>query len=166
MALAAAGAAFVVLGWAGHAWWEAASAPAPVHALREGGHSSPGGGSRATEPSRVLVHVTSGRLDALAAALDEVEDLLRSAGRSVEVEIVANHAGLELFRAGPAPLAQRVEALRSAYPNLSLVACGESLERQRAGGRPVELLPGTAIASSALERVIERQKGGWVYVRS
>lgn len=106
--------------------------------------------------------------EALATALDEVEGLLRSARaerRAIEVEIVANSSGLDLL-ADASPYARRVAALRKEYPNLGLVACGQTIARRRAGGLEVNLVPGTAIAPSALEQVIERLRSGWIYVRA
>jgi intracellular sulfur oxidation DsrE/DsrF family protein len=170
--LAAASVAFAAFGWFGHAWWGGVSPPAldpaSAYALRGDWHALRSDW-RSLEGSRVLVHVSSGSREALHTALDEVEDLLRTARaaqRSIEVEIVANSSGLDLLSATASPHAQRVAALRRAYSNLSLVACGQTLERRRASGQPVELLPGTQIAPSALEQVVKRLQGGWVYVRA
>lgn len=168
--LAAASIAFAVLGWFGNAWWAGAPAldPASAYALRGDWHSLRGDW-RSLESNRVLVHVSSGSPEALGTALDEVEDLLRSARaarRSIEVEIVANSSGLDLLRASASPYAQRIASLRREHSNLSLVACGQTLARRRASGQAVELLPGTKIAPSALEQIAKRLQGGWVYVRA
>jgi uncharacterized protein len=118
--------------------------------------------------NRVLVHVASGGDDTLAGALDEVEDLLRVArasGRALQVEIVANSRGLDLLRAGVSPQSGRVEALRREYPNLAFLACNQAIERLNERGVTVELLPGVHVVSSALEQVVKRLHGGWVYIR-
>jgi intracellular sulfur oxidation DsrE/DsrF family protein len=157
----AAGLALAAAGWFGHALWERALPPAePV--------------ARSLQPAwtsaeKVLVHVSSEDHGVLSRALREIEDLLRSAqasGRPVQVEIVASDLGLILLSAAAAPAAQRLAEMRRSYGNLKLVACGESLERLRAAGRPVELVPGTSIAPSALEEVAARLRDGWVYVRT
>lgn len=168
--IAAAAVAFAAAGWFGHAWWAGARTldPASVYALRGDWHALRADW-RTLDANRVLVHVSSGRREALATALDEVEDLLRSARaarRSVEVEIVANSTGLDLLRANASPYAARIAALRREFPELSLVACGQTLERRRAGGQQVTLLPGTVVAPSALDQVIKRLRGGWIYVRA
>jgi intracellular sulfur oxidation DsrE/DsrF family protein len=166
---AAAGIVFAVAGWFGHAWWNAGPEfdPASVYALRGDWHKLRGDW-RALDNSRVLVHVSSGSRS-LETALDEVEDLLRSARaarRGIQVEIVANSAGLDLLQAGASPYAARIAALRREYPNLGLVACGQTLARRKARGEEVDLVPGTVVAPSALEQVIERLRSGWVYVRA
>jgi len=167
--IAAAAVAFAAAGWFGHAWWERAPAldSASAYALRGDWHTLRADW-RKLDGNRVLVHVSSGEPAALGRALDEVEDLLRAARaarRSVKVEIVANSAGLDLLRADPARSAARLAALRREFPELGLVACGQTLERRRALGRQVTLLPGTAVAPSALDQVIKRLRDGWVYVR-
>jgi intracellular sulfur oxidation DsrE/DsrF family protein len=166
--IAAAAVAFAAAGWFGHAWWERAPAldSASAYALRGDWHSLRADW-RALDGNRVLVHVSSGAPAALGTALDEAEDLLRSARaghRRVEVEIVANGTGIDLLRADASPLAARLAALRGEFPELGLVACGQTLERRRAG-QQFTLLPGTVVAPSALDQVIKRLRDGWVYVR-
>lgn len=163
MAVAAASVLFSVAGWLGHAWWsdDPQRDPAAGYALR--------GDWRSLDRNHVLVHVSSGRTEALATALDEVEDALRSARtalRSIEVEIVVNSTGLDLLRAGITPYAARVAAMRTEFPNLRFVACGQTLQRLREQGLAVELLPGTEVAPSALDQVVKRLQTGWVYVRA
>jgi len=168
--LAAASAAFAILGWLGNSWWSRAPVldPASAYALRGDWHALRSDW-RSLEANRVLVHVSSGNREALGTALEEVEDLLRAARadrRNVEVEIVANSSGLDLLRATASPHAQRIASLRREYSNLGLVACGQTLARLRERGQPTDLLPGTVIAPSALEQVTKRLRDGWVYVRA
>lgn len=168
--VAAAALVFTAAGWFAHAGWQGEPAldPASAYALRGDWHTLRSDW-RSLDGNRVLVHVSSGGREALGAALDEVEDLLRSARaerRSVEVEIIANSTGLDLLRADASPYAARIAALRREFPELGLVACGQTLERRRALGRQVTLLPGTAIAPSALDQVVKRLRGGWIYVRA
>lgn len=168
--LAAASVVFAITGWFGHAWWSGAPAldPASAYALRGDWHALRGDW-RTLDNNRVLVHVSSGEREALVTALDEVEDLLRSARaarRTIEVEIVANSSGLDLLESNASPYAARIAALRREYPNLGLVACGRTIARRNARGLEVTLVPGTAIAPSALEQVIKRLRDGWVYVRA
>jgi intracellular sulfur oxidation DsrE/DsrF family protein len=55
--------------------------------------------------------------------------------------------------------------LRAEHPNLALVACGQTVERLREKGIEVRLLPGTRVASSALDQIVTRMGQGWSYVR-
>lgn len=169
MGLAAASALFALAGWFGHAEWNRSPAldSASAYALRGDWHSLRGDWG-SLQGGKVLVHVSSAGRDALGAALDEVEDLLRDSSRArrpLEVEIVANGPGLDLFRADDRAFAPRLAALRRDYPALSLVACRQTMERRQARGRPVKLLPDVTLAPSALHEVVERLRTGWVYVR-
>lgn len=155
-------------GWFGHAWWENGSFldPTSAYALR-GDWQALRSDWRTLDNNRILVHVSSKAN--LATALDEVEDLLRAARaehRRIEVEVVANSTGIELLDAKGTAYAARVAALHREFPELSLVACAQTLVRQHAAGRQFELLPGTEIAPSALDEVVRRLRAGWVYVRA
>jgi intracellular sulfur oxidation DsrE/DsrF family protein len=83
----------------------------------------------------------------------------------VSVEIVANAGGLDLLREGVSAHAQRLARLRASYPALELVACGQTAQRLRESGADVRLLPGTIVASSALDQIVLRMQQGWAYVR-
>lgn len=160
--VAAASVVFATAGWFGHAWWSGVPEldPASAYMLR--------GQAVAFDRDHVLVHVSNGDRETLGRALDEVEDLLRSArkqGRRLEIEVIANRSGLELLKANDSRFAARVTALRAEYDNLRFIACGQTLRRLDAAGHPVELLPGTEIAPSALDQVVKRLQAGWVYVR-
>lgn len=155
-------------GWFAHAWWENESLldPTSVYALRGDWHSLRSDW-RALDDSRILVHVSSNAN--LATALDEVEDLLRAARaghRRIEIEVVANSTGIELLDAQTASYAARVAALRREFPELRLVACAQTLARQRTDGKQITLLPGTELAPSALDEVVKRLRAGWIYVRA
>jgi intracellular sulfur oxidation DsrE/DsrF family protein len=144
------------------------------HGLVDSGREWSGAVQRAAalpgvSENRVLVHVASGGDERLARTLDEVEDLLRSArasGRALQVEVVANSTGLDLLRVDASPYHARVATLRGEYSNLTFLACNQAIERLHERGVTVELLPGVHVTSSALELVVKRLHGGWVYIRA
>lgn len=120
------------------------------------------------DSGHVVVHVSTGEPEAGLAALARVQGLIdagRDSGQAVAIEIVANGAGLDLLRAATSPHAQRLEALRATHPALTLVACGQTVQRLRSGGADVRLLPGTVTATSALDQIVLRMQQGWAYVR-
>jgi intracellular sulfur oxidation DsrE/DsrF family protein len=52
-----------------------------------------------------------------------------------------------------------------AYPELALVACGQTVQKLREAGADARLLPGTVTATSALDQIVLRMQQGWAYVR-
>jgi len=145
---------FVLAGWLAH---DALERPRAVADLR------------GVAADRILVHVASSRGEVVDSALQEVEDYLRdarAAGRKVEVEIVANNTGMDILRADTSAYAKRLERLRAVYPNLTYIACNQTVDRLRENGTAVRLLPGVHVAPTALDEIVKRMQQGWVYIRA
>lgn len=162
MAVAALCLLSAAAGWLGHFWLAGGAVGDEVAAVADAG-------IRGLSRDKILVHVSSARTDSMATAIEEVEDTLRAAkaeGRGIEIEIVANSAGLALLRADTSPFAHRIELLRNRFPNLTLVACNQTIDRLKEKGVEVKLLPGVEVAPSALDQVVKRLQGGWAYVRA
>jgi protocatechuate 3,4-dioxygenase beta subunit len=69
--------------------------------------------------------------------LDDAEGMLRASratGRPIAIEILANSSGLDILRTDVPGASARLASLRSENPNLTLVACGQTIERLRARG--------------------------------
>ena len=150
-------------GWTGHAWQE----------NDDGDYSrlvrQPGTVAQAADRDRILLHVSSSAPERVSAMLDETEGVLaaaRHSGRPIAIEILANSTGLDVLRRSATGAPARLAALRAEYPNLTLVACGQTIERLRERGIVVQLLPETAVATSALDEVVTRIHDGWTYVRT
>lgn len=124
--------------------------------------------ARKSDTGHVILHLAAWDEQRARVALDDAEGLLRTAreaAQPIAVELVANAGGLDLLRAGVSPHAGRIARLRAEHPNLALVACGQTVERLRERGIEVRLLPGTRVASSALDQIVTRMGQGWSYVR-
>lgn len=119
-------------------------------------------------PVRIMLHVTTDDRFKLATVLDEAEQLLGSdsgRGNPVQVAILANGDGLNLLRADESPFAERLQALKARYENLSLLACGKALQRlHEHQGQTPPLLPRTEVVPSALGEIIHRRQDGWSYI--
>lgn len=124
--------------------------------------------ARKADTGHVILHLAAWDEQRASVALDDAEGLLRAAreaGQPIEVELVANRGGLDLLRADVTPHADRIARLRAEHPNFALIACGQTVERLREKGMTVHLLPGTRVASSALDQIVARMGQGWSYVR-
>lgn len=176
VALLAVALVAALVGWQAHRWLPGGLASALAWATtpddpvqRAGLVGSSLEAVRQASADHVLVHIASSDTGHVGPALDGIEGLLRdarAAGRPVAVEVIANIGGIDLLRVGASPYPARIAALQAAYPELSFIACGQTLERLRERGATVQLLPGVRRASSALDQVVRRLQEGWVYVKA
>jgi uncharacterized protein len=123
--------------------------------------------ARASSPSNIMLHVGTNDLYRLERALTEIEVLLaeqQASGNLVNVEIVANGYGLDLMRVAKTPLEQRIRQLAH-DEHLSLIACQRAVQQLEKNGIHVDLIPEAGYAPAALDRIIQRLREGWVYVK-
>jgi intracellular sulfur oxidation DsrE/DsrF family protein len=150
-------------GWAGHEWQQ--SDGEDYSSLVR----NAGAVTQVASTDRVLLHVSSSAPERVAAMLDETEGMLaaaRRAGRPLAVEVLANSTGIDVLRADGSAAATRLAALHTEYPNLTLMACAQTIERLREKGVTVRLVPQAEVATSALDEVVKRIHEGWTYVRT
>jgi hypothetical protein len=118
---------------------------------------------------RVLLHVTSDDPYRLNVLLNETESILReyqAKQQKVAIQVLANGKGLNLLRDGKSVYSQRIAELQEQYDNLIFMACAQAMARvQQKTGKDVKLLPGTQVAPSALNEVLNKQKDGWTYIK-
>lgn len=124
---------------------------------------------RQAKESKLVLHIFSGESVRFDAALDQAEELLRSAetlGTPVKLDIVANGEGLRLLQADASPYPERIKSLQHAYKDLNFYACGITIDKLRRQGINVKLLPEAVITPSALDLIMAREKQGWVYIQA
>ncbi|HEV57834.1 MAG TPA: hypothetical protein ENN87_10125 [Phycisphaerales bacterium] len=120
----------------------------------------------AEQAPRVILHIASGETDKMRETLDRAEKLLDEyRERGVQIEVVANSAGLNLLRAGVSPYGDRVVAMMAKHEGLQFVACDTAIGHLERAGAQVVLLPRTQTAPSAVEHIIQRMREGWSYVK-
>lgn len=120
------------------------------------------------EIKRVILHISTADPQRLAQALDDAEQLLsdhRENPQQVQLEVVANSAGLSLLRSDASPYPDRIRRMAREYSNISFLACSRAIEKLRLKGLDVHLLPETRVISGALEQIVDRLQDGWVYIR-
>lgn len=124
--------------------------------------------SVAQSNGKVLIHISDMDPARITHALDEAETLLRDSRQHhhpLQLEVVANAAGLGLLRAG-SPFRRRIQSLASQYDNVAFLACGIAMENARLKeGHDVKLLPEAQPIDAALEQILRRLKAGWAYIR-
>lgn len=153
-------------GWQGHVWRGGAASDDPAAWQRLAALKPPAG--QAGDVRRLILHVGDPDRTRFDNTIEEVRDMLRVAhqrGQKIELEILANGAGLELLRARTSAFAARLEQLQAEFPELTLVACGQGLNRLQQQGADIKLLPGVVTADSALDEIVRRMNQGWAYLR-
>jgi hypothetical protein len=118
---------------------------------------------------RIVFHLTNPDMVVGGELLNDIEAMLHEhqrSGRDLRVEVVAHGDGLGLLRERLTRHRDRIENLAQEYPNLTFVACQNTIDRLRVEqGVEVVLLPDARLAESGVDHVIQRQRDGWVYIR-
>ncbi|MCX7194177.1 MAG: hypothetical protein NTY60_11275 [Proteobacteria bacterium] len=121
-----------------------------------------------TIEGRVILHLTSSDQEQFKVALNETEALSQSRdgrGNPVQVELLVDRGGLNLFRANTSPYAERIRTLGREHANISFLACNNTIEKLRKTGANVELLPHVAVVPSAKELIMAKVQQGWMYFK-
>jgi intracellular sulfur oxidation DsrE/DsrF family protein len=118
---------------------------------------------------KIILHVTTGDIYAVNAALDEAEQLLasyREAGTPMKLDIVTYRQGINMLRVGVSPYVKRIESIVDSNENVSLYACMRSIEKtEQKEGRPVVMMEKAITNKTAQELISERLKKGWIYIK-
>lgn len=119
--------------------------------------------------TRIVFHFTSGDQHIAGELLDDVETMLKAYKadhRPLRVEIVSNSDGLALLREHLSQHKVRIHQMAMEFPNLTFVACKNTIERLKVeNGIEVKLLPDAHLIESGVHHVVMRQKEGWSYIR-
>lgn len=163
-----AAAAVLLLGLGGLIGWSLRPAGSILPAVLAQSATSVLPAQQQAEASRFILHLDSDKPERMAAVLDYADQILDNAkkqGVEARLEIVANSYGLNLMRANHTPHLERINALAGKYPNLSFVACGQTVSRFKRDGQDVILIEQAKVAPSAIGEVVSKLQEGWTYIR-
>lgn len=111
-----------------------------------------------------LVHLDSDTDDKQLKVLAEIRGLLESVDSSVQIDLISNDSGVELFNVNN-PNHTELEKLLQSYDNLSLFACKRALDRAAQKGSNMVLMPAVNQEKPAIDTVVERLNSGWGYIK-
>jgi intracellular sulfur oxidation DsrE/DsrF family protein len=118
---------------------------------------------------RIVFHLTNPDILIAEELLNEVELVLneyQEQHHPLRVEVVANNEGLSLFRKGMSVHSERIAKMSKSYPNLTFVACLNTINRLKVeNGIEVVLVPTVKLTESGVNHVAVRQQEGWAYIR-
>ena len=160
---AAAAALFVPLGFLA-GWLARPALDGHGHqALLSGGTSL---GAPAGVSVNALFHIDADDPAAMEEVLDRVESLLANDdGPNARIEVVANAGGLNLLRADNSAYAERLRAMLARYPNLTIVACANTIKRFAERGTKVRLIGDVRTDETAVDHIVQRLQQGWTYIK-
>jgi len=122
----------------------------------------------AEQPGKYILHISVRDKDKFKQTLDQAEALLanyENTNQNIELEVIANAGGLDLFREDASPYAQRVKHLSNEYPNIKFIACSNAVERLREQGIEPELINTVHEGATAIDQVLLRIHDGWSYIK-
>ncbi|MDT8282918.1 MAG: hypothetical protein RQ982_08915 [Gammaproteobacteria bacterium] len=118
---------------------------------------------------KIVLHVDSGDLKVINAALNEVDQLLetyKKANLPIELDVVANKGGIDMLRVDISPYGQRIQKLID-DKDVSFYACQRSISKAHAKeGSEIVMMPGVETTKTAREIIPDLLKKGWVYIRA
>ena len=122
-----------------------------------------------SEEMRVVFHVSNTtRLNA-DELLDDIEGLLQQSiqnNQQIRIEVVAHAEGLDLLRERLSTEKLRITAMSKQYPELTFVACLNTIDRiKREKGIDVKLISEAVSTQSGVAYVVMRQQQGWLYIQ-
>jgi intracellular sulfur oxidation DsrE/DsrF family protein len=121
-----------------------------------------------TALNKYILHIGTHDDAKFRRALNEAEALLTKyqANQSpVELEVIANAGGLDLFRENATPYAERIRRISQTYPNIRFIACSNAIDRLREKGIEPNLINTVQQGPTAIDQVVMRMNQGWSYIK-
>lgn len=125
--------------------------------------------TRAAEPHRLALQISDDDPVKMRAVLDVAANVSRhysGQGEDVEIVVVAFNGGLDMLLADRSPVKERLVNFLKSMPNVSFIACGNTLETLavKEGRRP-PLLEGTSITQVGVAALMDLAEKNWTIVR-
>ncbi|CCD88959.1 conserved protein of unknown function [Bradyrhizobium sp. ORS 285] len=123
----------------------------------------------AAEPHRLALQISDEDPAKMRAVLDVAANISRhysGEGDEVEIVVVAFNGGLDMLLADRSPVKERVLGFAKSMPNVSFIACGNTLETLASKeGRQPPLLDGVTVVKTGVATLLELSEKNWTIVR-
>ena len=118
---------------------------------------------------KIILHIDSGDLQVVNAALNEVDHLLatyKKANVPMKLDVITNKGGINMLRPGVSPYVERIQKMIE-DDDVSFFACERSIAKaQKREGIEIKILPGVESNKSARDLIPDRLEKGWVYIKA
>ncbi|BAM90385.1 conserved exported hypothetical protein [Bradyrhizobium oligotrophicum S58] len=123
----------------------------------------------AAGPHRLALQISDDDPAKMRAVLDVAANVSRhysGEGGEVEIVIVAFNGGLDMLLADRSPVRERVMGFARSMPNVSFIACGNTLETLASKeGRLPPLLEGVTVVKTGVATLLDLAEKNWTIVR-
>jgi intracellular sulfur oxidation DsrE/DsrF family protein len=124
---------------------------------------------QASDPHRLALQISDDDPVKMRAVLDVAANVSRhysGQGEDVEIVVVAFNGGLDMLLEDRSPVKERLANFLKSMPNVSFIACGNTLETLavKEGKRP-PLIEGVSVAQVGVAALMDLVEKGWAIVR-
>ena len=123
----------------------------------------------ALEKHRLALQISDNdpaKMNAVLSVAANVSKYYSDKGEEVEIEIVAFNGGLHMLREDTSPVKPRLKSFKQGMPNVSFIACENTLETMtRSEGKEPPLVENATRVTAGVVTLIELAEKGWTIVR-
>jgi intracellular sulfur oxidation DsrE/DsrF family protein len=107
-----------------------------------------------------------GKMNAVLNVAANVSKYYSDKGDEIEIQVVAFNAGLNMLREDKSPVLDRLKSFKQGMPNVSFMACENTLEAMtRSEGKEPPLVDNAQRVKAGVVTLIELGEKGWTIVR-
>jgi uncharacterized protein len=125
--------------------------------------------ANAAEKHKLALQISDNDPDKMNAVLNvaaNVSKYYSDKGEEVDIQIVAFNAGLHMLREDTSPVKSRLKSFKQGMPNVSFMACENTLESMaRKEGKEPALVDNAERVKAGVVTLIELGEKGWTIVR-
>ena len=123
----------------------------------------------AAEKHRLALQISDddpAKMNAVLNVAANVSKYYSDKGEEVEIQVVAFNAGLNMLRQDKSPVLTRLKSFKQGMPNVSFMACENTLESMtRNEGREPPLVENAERVPAGVVTLMELSEKGWTIVR-
>src|SRR6476661_3206820 len=106
------------------------------------------------------------KMNAVLNVAANVSKYYSDRGEEIEIDVVAFNAGLHMLRDDTSPVKPRLKSFKEGMPNVSFMACENTLEAMtRSEGKEPPLVENAERVKAGVVTLIELGEKGWTIVR-
>jgi uncharacterized protein len=125
--------------------------------------------ANSAEKHKLALQISDNDPDKMNAVLNvaaNVSKYYSDKGEEVDIQIVAFNAGLHMLREDTSPVKPRLKSFKQGMPNVSFMACENTLESMaRKEGKEPALVDNAERVKAGVVTLIELGEKGWTIVR-